>query len=96
MRFRRHFQLAVVAALTACGGSTGPGASPTSTLAVPTAGGTLTLPSAGGFSASLQIGPGAPAGVTITATASMTAPAATAPPPGSAFIPHAHVQARHR
>lgn len=76
MTLHRRIQLTLVATLCACSGSTSPKASTSQgTIPIPTAGGAVNLPSAGGYSATLQIAPGAPAGVTITATASTTAPA---------------------
>jgi hypothetical protein len=76
MTLHRGIQLTIVATLCACSGSTAPKVStPQGTISIPTAGGTVDLPSAGGYSAALQIASGAPSGVTITATASTTAPA---------------------
>jgi len=77
MPLHRRICLAAVAILAACSSSTGPSSSTSKTtaLSVPTGGGTIALPAAGGYSPTLQIGSGAPAGVTITAAASTTAPA---------------------
>jgi trimeric autotransporter adhesin len=76
MTLHRCIRLTIVATLCACGGSTAPKVSnPQGTISIPTAGGSVNLPSAGGYSAALQIASGAPSGVTITATASTTAPA---------------------
>jgi hypothetical protein len=71
--------------LTGCGGgsSTAPRIVPTATptpssasqtSALPAAGGTLTLPSFGGYSPSYVVPSGAPAGTTTTATVTTTAP----------------------
>gem|GEM_PF-3456534 len=54
--------------------TTPPGSSITSLLAVPGTAGSLTLPSIGGNTPSFGIGAGAPAGLTLTATESLSAP----------------------
>jgi trimeric autotransporter adhesin len=76
MTLHRRIQLAIVVTLCACSSSTSPhGSTSTGPISVPTTGGTVNLPSAGGYSPTLQIASGAPSGVTITATASTSAPA---------------------
>ncbi|MBV8748552.1 MAG: hypothetical protein JO103_02435 [Candidatus Eremiobacteraeota bacterium] len=57
-------------------------ASASTTLPVPTSAGTIVLPSLSGMSTSFQIGAGVPAGTTITANESLTAPP-NAPAPSS-------------
>ncbi len=58
-------------------------AAPSSTQTVPTTGGTLAIPTArGGQQATLSVAPGAPAGILITTSSSVTAPG-SAPAPSS-------------
>ncbi|HEV3086649.1 MAG TPA: hypothetical protein VGX96_05435, partial [Candidatus Elarobacter sp.] len=49
---------------------------------IPTTAGTIALPSVGGIAATFQIGAGAPAGTTLTATESLAAPS-NAPAPSA-------------
>lgn len=84
----RTLAAAIVAgALAACTSSTTTTTPPapssvTATVAIPQTAGTMTLPSYAGYSPAVQVAAGAPAGTTLTATSSTTAPA-NAPAPSA-------------